>query len=259
MGYEFIRVETDGHLLTLTIDRPQVRNALHPPACQEMAKAFDDFEADPDLWVAIVTGAGDAAFCAGNDLKHSARDGFDPTAFPSTGFGGLTHRFECAKPIFAAVNGLALGGGFELALACDLIVAAEGASFGLTEPRVGGIALGGGLHRLPRQIGHKTALGMILTGRRIDAEEARILGLVLEVVPGVELLGAARRWAGQILECAPLSVRASKQVVMGGLGRPLRDAMEATYPAIEELLRSEDFREGARAFAAKRKPDWRGR
>jgi hypothetical protein len=148
---EFCRVERDGRLFTVTIDRPQVMNALHPPANFELEKVFDEFVADPDLWVAIITGAGDRAFSAGNDLKVQASAGEGIEIAP-TGFAGLTSRFDDAKPVIAAVNGLALGGGFEIALACDLLIASQNASFGLPEPRVGLAAMAGGMHRLPRQI-----------------------------------------------------------------------------------------------------------
>jgi crotonobetainyl-CoA hydratase len=152
-----------------------------------------------------------------------------------------------------------MGGGFEIALACDLIVASETASFGLPEPRVGLAALAGGVHRLPRQIGLKQAMGMILTGRRVSAREGLALGFVNEVVPPAELLAAARRWAEEILECAPLSVRASKQAALDGLGRPLEEAMRGHYPLLRDMVGSQDFIEGPRAFAAKRRPRWQGR
>jgi enoyl-CoA hydratase/carnithine racemase len=256
---EFCKVERDGRILTVTLARPEVLNALHPPASFELEKVFDDFAADPDLWVAIVTGEGERAFCAGNDLKYQAA-GDGRIALAPKGFAGLTARYDLSKPVIAAVNGVAMGGGFEIALACDLIVASENAVFALPEPRVGLAALAGGLHRLPRQIPLKQAMGMILTGRRVGAREAQALGFVNEVVAPAELMASARRWAEQILECAPLSVRASKQCAMQGLAAgSVEEAMAGRYDQLGAMLKSEDIVEGPRAFAAKRKPAWRGR
>jgi enoyl-CoA hydratase/carnithine racemase len=260
---EYCKAERDGRILTLTIDRPEVMNALHPPASAELADVFDDFVADPDLWVAIITGAGDRAFSAGNDLKHQAAgkgDGAEARGLPKTGFGGITARYDNPKPVIAAVNGVAMGGGFEIALACDLIVASDRASFGLPEPRVGQAALAGGIHRLARDIGLKQAMGMLLTARRVDAREGRELGFVNEVVEAGQLLDAAHRWADQILECAPLSVRGTKQAAQKGMDAPsLEEAVKGRYDQILAMLRSDDFMEGARAFTEKRRPNWKGR
>jgi enoyl-CoA hydratase/carnithine racemase len=255
---EFCTVERDGRVLTVTLNRPQLLNALHPPAHLELEAIWNEFEADPELWVAVVTGAGERAFCAGNDLKYQAAG--NRVVMPASGFGGLTARYDMVKPVIAAVNGVAMGGGFEIALACDLIVASERAVFALPEPRVGLAALAGGIHRLPRQIGLKNAMGMMLTGRRVSADEGLRLGFVNEVVAPPELGAAARRWADAICECAPLSVRASKEAALRGLDAgSLREAVEGRYEQMVAMVKSEDFVEGPRAFAEKRKPAWKGR
>ncbi|MCA6287049.1 enoyl-CoA hydratase-related protein [Phenylobacterium sp.] len=260
MAYEHIRVDREGHVTIITLNRPDVMNALHSPAHFEMHEALDAFAADPEQWVGIITGAGERAFSAGNDLKHQATGG--EMRSPPTGFAGLTSRFDLNKPLIAAVNGVAMGGGFEIALACDIIVAAEGAVFALPEPRVGLAALAGGLHRLPRAIGVKRAMGMILTGRRVSAAEGAELGFVNEVVPAAELMVAARRWAGQIAELSPMSIRASKEAVFKGLDEPTLEAAikgQNRYPAVSALFTSEDFVEGPLAFSQKRAPNWKGR
>jgi len=255
--YRFCRVEDEGRLRIVTINRPEVLNALHSEAHWEFDQVWNEFAASPDLWVGIVTGAGERAFSAGNDLKVQAAGRRGPR--PKTGFAGLSHRFDLDKPLIAAVNGIAMGGGFETALACDIVVAAENAVFALPEPRVGLIA-GSGVHRLPRMIPQKWALGMILTGRRVSAAEGKALGFVNEVVPPGEALTAAKRWAAQILECSPMAIRASKQAVYRSLDEPtLEQAMTTTYPAAQANLDSEDYIEGPKAFAEKRRPNWQNR
>ncbi len=256
-NYEYIKVEQKDHVLVVTINRPEAFNSLHPMANEEMGKAFDDFAANDDQWVAIVTGAGEKAFSAGNDLKWTAENQ-GKLEIPPRGFGGLTNRFDLDKPVIAAVNGVALGGGFEIALACDIILASSTARFGLPEPKVGLAALAGGMHRLPRQIGLKNAMGMMLTGRHVDAAEAYRVGIAQEVCEPAQLMERALAWAGEIAACAPLSVRATKQVAMRSLGHALEEAVNLDYPAVKTLFRSEDFVEGPRAFAEKRKPNWTG-
>ncbi|MBI5277669.1 MAG: enoyl-CoA hydratase/isomerase family protein [Burkholderiales bacterium] len=259
MSEPFCITQREGALTIITINRPEVMNALHPPAQEALSAAIDAFAADPDQWVAILTGTGDRAFCAGNDLKYQASSG-RPRRL-DTGFGGVTSRFDLDKPLLAAVNGVAMGGGLEIALACDLIIAAEHARFALPEPKVGLAALAGGIQRLGRQIGAKRAMGMVLTGRQVSAQEALALGFVNEVVPQGEALAAAKRWAAQILACSPLSVRASKQAMMRGLDeRSLAEAIanERDYPAARAMYASQDFVEGPRAFAGKRAPRWKG-
>jgi crotonobetainyl-CoA hydratase len=257
MQLEFVQYEKRGRIAYVTMNRPNVMNALHPPAHEELEQVWNDFAADPDCWVAILTGAGDKAFSAGNDLKWTVQHGMP--RMPRSGFAALTNRFDLVKPIIAAVNGFALGGGLEIALACDLIVAADHATLGLPEPKVGLMAAAGGVHRLPRQIPLRIAMGMLLTGRPLTAAEALRYGLVNEVVPKAELMAAATRWAEAIAENSPLSVQASKQAALGGLGLPLEDALRKSFPAVDKLFASEDAKEGPRAFAEKRKPVWKGR
>ena len=254
---KFCEVETRGRLMIVRINRPERMNALHPPANIELGEVFDEFGESPDLWVAIITGAGQRAFCAGNDLRYQAGGG-EHLPMP-TGFGGLTSRFDLHKPVIAAVNGVAMGGGFEIALACDLIIAAENALFALPEPKVGLAALAGGLQRLPRQIGTKRALGMILTGRHVPASEGEQLGFVNEVVPQEQLMDTAERWADEILQCAPLSIRASKEVVYRNFDyASLQESMKASYDGVFNMRDSADFIEGPKAFAEKRPPRWAG-
>lgn len=259
MAYEFISVDREGPVTIFTLNRPDVMNALHSPMHFELDEAFNAFAADPEQWVGIITGAGERAFSAGNDLKHQATGGGMGT--PPSGFAGLTSRFDLDKPLIAAVNGVAMGGGFEIALACDIVLAAETAVFALPEPKVGLAALAGGLHRLPRQIGLKRAMGMILTARRVPAAEGQALGFVNAVVPAADLMAEARKWAQMICECSPMSIRASKQAVMQGLDQTLTEAINGQFkfPAVGALFRSEDFKEGPMAFAQKRAPQWKGK
>lgn len=244
---------------TLTLNRPELMNALHSPAHFECHEALNDFAADDDAWVAIITGAGDRAFCAGNDLKHHAGGG--SLEMPPTGFGGATSRFDLDKPIIAAVNGVALGGGFEIALACDLIVASQNATFALPEPKVGLAALAGGLYRLPRAIGMNRAMAMILTARMVSAVEGKDLGFVHEVTAPGGALAAAERLAHDILRCGPLAVRTAKQVALRGASMPVEEALSAQceWSAVKALRASADAAEGPRAFADKRQPRWSGK
>lgn len=259
---QFSTVEVDGHVMTVTLNRPELRNALHGEANWELGEVFDAFERDPELWVAIVTGAGDKAFSAGADLRTpSSKD--DPRAYngmpvPETGFAGLVWRFNRRKPVIAAINGFALGGGFEAALACDVIVAADTASFGLTEPRVGLAALGGGIQRIVQELGPKRAHAMLLTASKIDAAQAFDWGLVAEVVPPAELLACARRWADRIIECSPASVIATKAVMQSYYDQGMEASNRGMFglPEVRAMFSGPDAREGGRAFAEKRAPVW---
>ncbi|MCW3834478.1 enoyl-CoA hydratase-related protein [Sphingomonas canadensis] len=258
MTRTYVDVSREGPLTILTINRPEAHNALNAESHLELQAVFDDFAADDAQWVAIITGAGSRAFCAGHDLKQQAAGG--GLDLPAKGFAGLTSRFDLAKPVIAAVNGVAMGGGFEIALACDLVIAASNAVFALPEPRVGLAALGGGIQRLPRAIGFHRAMELMLTGRRVTAAEGLALGFVNEVVEG-DVLDAARCWAATILEGSPMSVRATKEAALRGLDTPLADGIreQFSYPAMQAMLASQDAVEGPAAFAAKRLPQWKGR
>jgi acetyl-CoA C-acetyltransferase len=256
--YQYVRVEREGHLLTVTIDRPEARNALFPPAHEELAEVFDAYFADPDLWVAILTGAGEQAFCAGNDLVYSSTG--KPNYLPLSGFAGLTSRRGMTKPVIAAVNGFAMGGGFETALACHLVVADETAQFALSEVRVGLIAGAGGVVRLPRMLPEKVAGELILTGRRMGAAEAQERGVVNRVVPAGRALDGARALAEEILGVSPTSVRLSLRVMEETRGiADVLDAVDHRSEALDELMSSADAIEGITAFAQKRAPRWSNR
>ncbi|MEP1470469.1 MAG: enoyl-CoA hydratase-related protein [Halieaceae bacterium] len=261
MDYQHIIVSTDAHVTTICLNRPESMNAINSVMHEELQAAFDAFAADDDQFIGVVTGAGDRAFCAGSDLKAIAEGG-KHAGYPKNGYAGLIERFDLNKPLIAAVNGICLGGGFEVALACDLIIASETASFGLPEPRVGAVALGGGVHRLARQIGLKRAMGYVLSSSRISAAEGLSQGLVNEVVPPEELEAATSRWCEEILKGAPMAIRASKEAIMQGLDEPsLADAIRSqeAYPAFKKWRQAEDTIEGPLAFAEKRKPEWKGR
>jgi enoyl-CoA hydratase/carnithine racemase len=258
--YEFILYEKQDHIVWITINRPEARNALNTQCHRELRTAFEDFRSDDSLWVAIITGAGDKSFSAGADLKEAAKSFASGASMdgPRTPWGGITADWECWKPIIAAVNGFALGGGTELALACDLVVAADTARFGLPEPRRGIMAGAGGVIRLPRQLPLKQAMELILTGSSISADEAKSLGLVNRVVPFDELHAAANSLAEEIMECSPISVRLSKQAALSFLSLPLEDALKAQGEILGQLRTSPDAVEGTRAFAEKRPPVWSG-
>ena len=259
MDYKFISYQQDNHISTITICRPEVLNAVHPPANIELEHAWARFRDDEDSWVAILTGQGQRAFSAGNDLRYAAEIKKYPVdAFPSSkgGFGGITADFHCPKPMIAAVNGHALGGGLEMALACDIIICSETAKLGLPEPRVGLTAAAGGMHRLPRHIPLKIAMGYMLTAHHMTPAEAYRFGLVNEITPSHAALETAYRWAEEILKNAPLSVRATKESAYGGLDLPLNAAIHNKFHQQRLSEESRDSIEGPLAFAEKRKPNW---
>ncbi len=251
-----VSVQREGHLTIVTLARPEVMNVLRSTEQRELARIFDDFDADPDQWIAILTGKGQRAFCAGHDLKQEISGG--DRGIGDSGFGGLTRRFDRVKPVIAAVNGPALGGGFEMALACDLIIASENAWFSLPEPRIGFAALAGGIVRLVRSIGEKRAMDIILSTRRVSAHEARELGFVNQVVPHEELAAAARTMADTILMSSPTSIQASIAAARHDAGGELRHAILTAWdlPVVKAMQSSPNFLEGPRAFAERRTPLW---
>jgi len=257
--------EKRGHVAYITLNRPHVLNAMDVRTHEELREVWDDFEQDDELWLGVLTGKGDRAFSVGQDLKElveRTRAGVEPSTFGSRGQPGwprLTERYGLTKPLIARVNGYAFGGGFELALACDIIVACDQASFALPEAKLGLVAGAGGLFRLTRQIPFKTAIGYLMTGRRMSAERAYALGLVNEVVPPAELDACVNRWVEDVLRCAPLAVRAVKQATLASLHLPLEEAFAARYDAEERRRWSKDCQEGPLAFVEKRRPNWSAR
>ena len=247
-------------ILEITLNRPEAMNTFDSEVHFELDQLWTDFDNDPDSRVAIITGAGDRAFSAGSDLKYYATGA--PIELPASGYAGISDR-RLKKPVIAAVNGLALGGGFEVALCCDIIIAAENAQFGLPEVRVGVAALGGGIPRLTRKIPYNIAMGILLTARRLGAEEALRHGLVNEVAPQGKALDIARVWAEEIVLGAPLAIEVSKRVTENTLYQP--QEYEAQLNTLKNkgegafIMDSEDFKEGMRAFAEKRKPVWRSK
>lgn len=260
----YTRMEVRNNVAWVTIDRPEARNALGPFVNFELSQHWDRIEADDDIWLGVVTGAGDKAFCAGNDLKFRARVLDDDEQREVDDLmartRGLHVRWHFPKPMIARVNGFAMGGGLELALACDIIVAADHAEIALPEPRRGLIANAGGVHRLPRQIPLKVAMGYMLTGRHMPIARAYELGLVNQVVPLAELDAAVEEWIRDIKRCAPLSIRATKEAAMRGLDAlTLEDAFNGDYAWEVRRRTSDDAKEGPLAFAEKREPQWKGR
>lgn len=258
--YENVLYEKKEHLAYITINRPDRRNAIDPHTSAELRRAFEAFREDADAWVAILTGAGDQAFSAGADLvaMSKAMSGGGEGVPMNVPFGGITRGFECWKPIIAAINGYCLAGGLELALSCDIRIAAEHATFGLPEPRRAIIPGAGGTQRLPRAVPLAFAMELLLTGDRFDAQTALRFGLVSRVVPAEDVLPTAEAIAGKILECGPLAVRAIKQAALQGLSMPLEDGLRLESQLMGPVFRSADAMEGPRAFAEKRAPVYRG-
>ena len=258
-----ILYEKRGRIAYITINRPEARNAVDPETLQKLSDAWIDFRDDDNLWIGVLTGAGNQSFSAGADLKTliPRLTGAIPGGGEAIqgGFGGITRGFECWKPMIAAINGHCFAGGFEMMLACDLRIASENAVFGLTEVSWGIIPAAGGTQRLPRSIPLAKAMELILTARRISAQEACELGLINKVVPQAELMEEVERWIATLLERGPLALRAAKQAILQGLNMTLDEGMQLEQRLMAGLLKTEDAREGPLAFAQKRKPEFKAR
>ena len=259
---DVVRVKRRERVLEVTLDRPKV-NAIDAATSVALGEAFRELQDDDELSVGIITGAGERFFSVGWDLKAAAA-GEPPDADQGVGgFAGLTEYWELKKPVVAAVNGMALGGGFELALAADLIVAAEHAEFALTEATIGLVPDAGGVIRLPRRLPRAAAMEMMLTGRRAGAGELERWGLVLETTPSAQLMDVARGLAGRIAACAPLSLQAIKEIDGATQGASERDAFgimrEADLPVYRRIYDSDDAAEGIASVSEKRAPRWTGR
>ena len=255
-----IDYEKEGKIAIFTINRPEALNAINVQASRELHEAMIDFRDDPNLWVGIITGAGDKAFCAGADIKDmlpfmKEHLGNNQRAMPATPMRGL----ELWKPLIAAINGIALGGGLELALACDLRIASEKARLGLPEVTLGLIPGWGGTQRLPRMVPWCKAAELLLTGRPIDAQEAYRIGLVNMVVPPEAVMPTAREWAEVICQAAPLAVRAAKEAMIRGSSLTLEDGLKLENALEAYVMSTEDYTEGTKAFLEKRKPAYKAK
>lgn len=249
--------EIEGRIAVITINRPEARNAVNGAVASAMNDIMHRFESDTEVWIAILTGAGNRAFSAGADLKAMAGGQGRLLETEEGGFAGFV-RFPRTKPIIAAVNGFALAGGTELVLACDLVIESLEAEFGLPEVARGIIAAGGGLFRLPLAIGRAQAIELILTGDRISAQQAHQLGLVNHVVPAAELMPTARTLATRICANAPIAVRESLAIAKHAHEWSEQEAWARTRQALIRVMQTADAQEGPRAFAEKREPKWKG-
>jgi E-phenylitaconyl-CoA hydratase len=251
-----IEYQEEGHIAIFTINNPEVMNALSPQQVAEWTEALIDFRENKDLWVGIVTGAGDRAFCTGLDLRSAGpQSGGGPSPQPQE---TLVRGLKLWKPLIAAINGYALGGGLEIALACDIRIASENARLGLTEVTLGLIPGWGGTQRLPRLIPFSLAAEMIIMGKRITAQEALEVNLVHQVVPQQDLMATAKERAEKICESAPLAVAAVKEAIIRGYSMTLEEGLQLETELGRSVLASKDFAEGRKAFMEKRKPEYKG-
>jgi len=258
--FENIIYEKKGRIAVITINRPERMNAIDPQTSHELRNAWSDFRDDNEVWVAILTGAGERAFSAGLDLVATA-EAFAAGSAPrfTAPFGGITRDIEIFKPMIAAVNGHCLAGGLEMALCCDIRIAAENATFGVPEVTRAIIPGAGGTQRLPRAIGLAKALELIITGARIDAQEALRYGLVSQVLPLPELMPKAMEMAELICQNGPLAVRAAKEAVCQGYNVTLEEGLALEAKLSEAIWLTEDSREGPTAFSQRRKPEYKAR
>jgi crotonobetainyl-CoA hydratase len=255
-----VHLTIEDHVATVVLSRPNSLNAVDSATADELLAIWLQLESNSDVRAIVLTGEGDRAFCVGADLKEPGRYGVDYWAHPTSGgFGGIALRDTLDIPILARVNGYALGGGFEMMLGADIVVAVDSAKFGLPEPRVGHVPLDGGAVLLQRQIPYRQAMGILLTGRTISAQEALAMGLINEVVPREQLDAAVDRWLKAILACAPTSLRAIKQCARRTATLSPLEAQRARLPALIAALEAEDSKEGVRAFREKRAPNWTGK
>ena len=254
---DILKFDVDGHLATVTLNRPEAMNALNPPLVQAMSDAFKKVRDTPSIWVVILTGAGGRAFSAGNDLKWRAKNADAIRDFTETRKNAFNHpEFELWKPVIAAVDGYAIGGGLELAMACDVVVASDSSQFGLPEAKRGLMADGGGVQGLTRAIPQKLAMEMILTGSFVSADRAKEIGIVNKVVASGQHIESARAVAEVMMECSPKAIQAAKQAAILGRDEPYWDVLDTEYSMFERLKASNDFIEGPKAFSEKRTPEW---